>query len=136
MMVSLIFVPIRGVPILYGVPLLYDVPASTANHGEQHLEALLGVEGVGHAGGHDEHFAGFGVVGHTAEEDFGFAVEDGDGGVEGGGVFGEALTLVEGKEGEGAGSVAQDFARHDAALGIIYAGFGSEDAAFFDYCYY
>ena len=52
------------------------------NHREEHFETLYRLQCVRHSSRHDEHFAGFGMVHHSADGDFGFAIENGDSGIE------------------------------------------------------
>ena len=62
------------------------------------LKRNLGVERIGALLRHDEHFARCHAVRHTAEEDFGFTVEDGHRSIKGRGVFRETLSGIEAKE--------------------------------------
>ena len=93
---------------------------------QQHFEVLLGVDGMGDVGGHDDDIAGLGDQGISTDRDFGFALKNLDDGVAGRRVGADAFTGAEGKQGDGDfrplhESAADDFSRLDIdQTGKIY----------------
>ena len=66
-----------------------------ADHDQEHLEPLPGVQGVGPVGRHNQHLAGRHRVGTAVDGDLGGAVEDADHCIERSGVLTQSLAGLE-----------------------------------------
>ena len=94
-----------------------------AKQGQQHLEAFDGVQLVGHSAGHENQLAGLDGYHFAADGNLGLAVENLYIGIEGRGVFGEALALVKTEDGQGADFVLlQGATDHGAFLVVDHGG--------------
>ena len=100
--------------------------ASGPDHGENHLEGFESLEGVGLAGGHQDHLPALDAMGLAGNDDLGVAFDHLYQGVKRRGVFAQALPFVEGEQGNVAVRFLDDFATDDRTVLVVheFARFG------------
>ncbi len=106
----------------------------TADHDQEHLKSLLGMQGMGNVGRHDQHFPGFDNGGVSTDGDFRQPIQDGDHGVKGCLVLTETLPGIKRKQCDGTGVFLDERLADDRSIGIIDMAFQVEWDAFLGGC--
>ncbi len=68
-----------------------------ADHDQEHLETLMGLQGMGNIGRHDQHLPGFHGGELATDGDFRLSIQNSDHGVKGCFVLTETLTCIKSK---------------------------------------